>query len=75
VAEAQAAVVFVDSEDFNFDVSTDLSKFAGVFDFLSPREVADVDETVNAFFDFNENAEVSEVANFSGVAATDGVFS
>jgi len=64
VAEAQATVVLVDCENFNFDISTDLSEFARVFDLLSPREIADVDETVNAFFDFNEYAEVSEVAYF-----------
>ena len=74
VAEAQAAVVLVDSENLNFDVGTDLSEFAGVFDFLGPGEVADVDKTVDAFFDFNEYAEVGEVAYFCSVTATDGIF-
>ena len=54
VAERETTVVLVDFENLNFDVGTDLSKFRGVFNLLGPREVADVDESVNAFLDFNE---------------------
>ena len=72
VTEAEATVFLVDFEDLNFDGRTDLSEFAGVFDLLGPREVRDVDQAVNSFFEFYEYAEVSEVANLGGVAAADG---
>ena len=68
VAEAKATVFFVDSEYFHFDVVAYLSKFAGVFDFLGPAEVGDVDQTVYTFLKLYEYTEVGEVAHASGVA-------
>ncbi len=74
VAKGETAVVLVDLENFHFDVGTDLGEFAGVFDFLCPGKVGDVDKTVHAFFDFHEHTEVGEVAHLGGVAAADGIF-
>ena len=73
VAEAETTVVLVDLKNFHFDFSTNLGEFAGVFDFLCPAEVADVDEAIDTFFNFNEYAEVSEVAHFCCVAAANGI--
>ena len=64
VSEAETTIFFVDFENLNFDIGTDLSKLRGVFDFLCPRKVGDVDKTFYAFFDFYEYAEVGEVTNF-----------
>ena len=52
----------------------DFAEFRRMFDFLGPREVGDVNQAVNAFFDFNEHAEVGEVANFGGVARAERIF-
>ena len=45
-----------------------------MFYLLRPREVANVDKSVNTFFEFNENTEVSEVANFSSVLRFNRLF-
>ena len=74
VAEREATVVLVDFENDNFDVGADLGEFRGVFHFLGPGEVGDVDQAVYALFDFNEYAEVGEVAHFGGVLRADGIF-
>ena len=44
-----------------------------MLDLLGPREVADVDKTVNAFLDFNEYAEVGEVTHLGSVLAADRI--
>ena len=41
---------------------------------LGPREVADVNQTVNTFFKFYEDTEVSEVAHLCGVARAKRIF-
>ena len=38
-----------------------------------PAYIADVDEAVKTFFDFNERAEFGDVANFSGDDGADGI--
>jgi hypothetical protein len=37
-----------------------------ILDALGPADVADVDEAVKTLFDFNESAELGDVADFSG---------
>jgi len=73
VSEAEATVFGVDFEDDHVDLLTDLGELGGVFDFLAPAEVADVDEAIDAFFKLDEDAEVGEVADGGGVFASDGV--
>ena len=68
MAEAQAAVVFVDFQDNDFDVGTDLREFGRMFHLLGPAQVGDVDQAVDTLFDLYEYAEVGEVAHFGGVA-------
>ena len=41
--------------------------------YAAPRKVCDVDESVNTFLEFNEDTEVSEVANLSGVLAANRI--
>ena len=45
-----------------------------MFDLLVPGEVGNVNQAVNALFEFHENTEGREVADRSGVAGTDRVF-
>ena len=40
---------------------------------LGPREVADVNQAVNAFFEFNEYTKVGEVANLSSMLAANRI--
>jgi hypothetical protein len=63
VAKAQTTVVLVNLKNNNLDVGTNLSELAWVLDFLGPREVADVDKTVNAFLKLYKYTKVGEVAN------------
>src|SRR5574344_465841 len=42
--------------------------------FLSPRKVADMDQSVYTFFKFYEYTEVGEVAYFSCMLASDRIF-
>ncbi len=74
VAEAETTVFLVDLENLHLDVSADLGEFVGVFDTLGPAEVGDVDKTIDTFLDFNEHAEVGEVAHLGGVLAADRIF-
>src|ERR1700730_1307608 len=45
-----------------------------ILDALRPAYVADVDEAVKTFFDFNESAELRDVANLSGDDGAHGIF-
>ena len=45
-----------------------------MFYFLCPREVADVNQTVNTFLKFNEDTEVCEVAYFCCMLAANRIF-
>ena len=62
VAQAQTTVSYVDVEYYDLDLCTDLSELIRVFDLLGPAQVADVDQTVNAFLDLYEDTEVGEVS-------------
>ena len=73
VAKAQATVFLVDFQNLYVDVCTNLSEFRRMFNLLRPRQVRDVNQAVNTFFDFNEYTEVSEVTNFCSVLAADRI--
>ena len=68
-AEAEALVVAVDVEDTSLDLIALLVHLGGVLDALAPGQIADVDQSVDAFLDADEDAEVGDVAH---VAASDG---
>ena len=74
MAEAQAAVCLVDFEDNNIKLCAQLRELRRMLNFLRPREVRDVHETINAFFQFNEYAEVGEVAYLALVLRANGIF-
>ena len=69
MTEAQTTVLLVDFENYYVDRSTYCSELRWVLNLLSPREVRDVDQTINTFLELYEDTEVSEVANLSGVLA------
>ena len=63
VSEAHAAILLVEFEHDNFDFVPYVAKLRGVLDLLGPAEVRDVHQTVDAFFQLDEEAEVGEVAH------------
>ena len=73
VAEAHAAVVLVQFEHNDFDLVAHVAELGGVLDLLGPAEVRDVHQTVDAFFQFDEQAEVGEVAHLSFLLGLHGV--
>ena len=73
VAEAEAAVLLVDVEDDDFDGLANLGEFGRVLDLLRPAEVADVDQAIDAFFEFDEDTEVGEVTHGGGVLRTNRI--
>ena len=73
VSEAHAAVLLVEFEHDDFDFVPHVAELRGVFDFLRPAEVRDVHQTVDAFFELNEQTEVREVANDAFLLGVDRV--
>ena len=65
VTEAHAAVFLVQFEHHDFDFVAHVAELRGVLDFLGPAEVRNVHQTVDAFFQFDKQAEVGEVAHLS----------
>ena len=62
VAEAHAAIVFVQFENNNINGITNAAEFRRVLDFLRPAQVRNVNKTINAFFELYEQTKVGEVA-------------
>ena len=73
-AEGEALVLLVDVCDDSFDFLSDLKELGGVFDTVCPGDVGDVDESIDAFFDTDEDTEVGDVAYFTDEFAIDRVF-
>ena len=73
VAEAHASVVLVQFEHDNFDFVAHVAELGGMLDFLGPAEVRDVHQTIDALFQFNEQAEVREVAHLAFLLGLHGV--
>ncbi len=74
VTQAQTAVFFIDFQYLNLDFCSDLRKFRRVLDFLRPRKVGDMNQTVYAFFDLDEYTEVCKVTYFGMMTRTDSIF-
>ncbi len=62
-AQRDALAVFVDRQHLAFDFVALLEHFVGVRDLAGPRHVADVQQAVDAFFEFDERTVVGEVAD------------
>ncbi len=50
----------VDPQDHHFDFIADIHKFGGMSDMLCPRHLADVNETFNTLFKFNERTVIRD---------------
>lgn len=72
--EGEALVLFVDVGDDGFDFLAFFKHFRGMFDALNPRDIGDVDEAVDAFFDTDKDAEVGDIADLADDLATEGIF-
>ena len=73
-AEAEAFVGDVDVEDDGFDFIAFLVDFVRVANFLRPADIGDVDETIDAIFDADEETEIGDIADFALDDRADGVF-
>ena len=72
--ERDTTVFLVDRGNDAFDFVVLADDFARMRDLANPAHIADVKQTVDAFFDFDESAVVGEVANDALDAHTDRVF-
>ena len=73
-AKRDAAIIRIDLQDFCGDRLALFEDFVGILDALRPTDITDVNEAVEAFFDFDEGAEFGDVANFAGDDGADGIF-
>src|SRR5579859_6162446 len=72
-AERDAAIIGIDLQNLGRDGFALFENFMRILDALRPAHVADVDESVKAFFDFHEGAELRDVADFSCDNGADGI--
>ena len=72
--EGEAFGCDVDVEDDGFDFVVFVIEFGRVADFLCPADVGDMDETVDAVFDADEETEIGNVADFALDDGADGIF-
>ncbi len=63
VTQRNPALVFVDIEDYDIELLAFFDVFGRVTDFLRPRQVRNMNQAVDAGFDFHEYTEVGDVAN------------
>src|SRR5271169_5629803 len=73
-AEGDAAIFGIDLQNFRGDWFALLENFMRILDALGPADVADVDEAVETFFDFDEGAELRDVADLSGDDSAHRIF-
>src|SRR5580704_6965614 len=62
-AQGKTSVLRIHFQNFGLDAITFLEFFAGMLDALGPAHVADMDQAFHALFDFDERAEIGEVAD------------
>ena len=63
--EGDLLVVSVDGEDGRLDDVADLDEFRRMIDLAGPRELGDVDEAFQAFFQFHESAVRQQIDDFA----------
>ena len=61
-------------QNFRGDRLALLENFVRILDALGPADVADVDEAIEAIFDFDERAEFGDVADFAGDDGAERIF-
>ena len=74
VAQGQAARLGIEFQHHYVQLVADFAEFRRMFDFLGPRKVGYVHQSVDAFFQFNEYTEVGEIANRTGLLGADRIF-
>ena len=62
-AQRQTTVFRLDAKNDGANFLTLLENLRGMLDALGPAQIADVNQSVNAVFNFDEGAEVGQVAN------------
>src|SRR5579859_7284837 len=72
-AKRDAAIIGIDLQNLGGDGFALFENFMRILDALRPAHVADVDESVKAFFDFDKGAELRDVAYFAGDDGADRV--
>jgi hypothetical protein len=64
--QSDTATVLVDRQDAALDFLALFQDFAWMADLASPRHVGDVQQAIDAFFQFDKRTVVGEVANLAG---------
>ena len=72
-ADGDALILLVDLEHLRLDVVALFDELGGVIDLTGPGEVAHVDHTVEAFFQFHKRTVAGEVAYLAADLAANGV--
>ena len=65
-AKTNALLLLIDFDDHALDLVALLKGFVWMRDFLGPRHVRDVQQSVDASFDLDERAIVGEISDFTG---------
>src|SRR5439155_14103732 len=73
-AQRHAAVLRIDLQDLGGDVFALLEHLVGILDALGPAHIANVNEPVESVFDFDERAELRNVAHLTGHYRAHGIF-
>src|SRR5579863_5732542 len=73
-AQREAAILRLNAENHGLDLFSLLHDFRGMLDALGPAQVRDMDEAVDAIFDFDEGAEVGEIAHAAFDDCAHGIF-
>src|SRR5690606_7896114 len=63
VTKAQFTSFNIKLKNYNIKLFSNAGEFARMLNFLSPRKVADVDQSVDSFFKFYKHSKVGKVAN------------
>src|SRR6202030_2803705 len=71
--QRHAAILGINTQHLSGDWLALLENFVRVFDAAGPADVADVHQAVKALFDFDERAELGNVAHLAGHDRADGI--
>jgi Zn-dependent M32 family carboxypeptidase len=68
VTEAQTPVFGINIEYDNFYLFADLGKFRRMFDLFRPGKVGNMDQAIDAFFEFDKNTEVGKIGGMLSIS-------
>src|SRR6185437_11960633 len=72
-AQRDFLLVLIDVEDLHFNLIADGNQFAGMVDAFGPAHLADVNQSFDAWFQFDEGTVAHDVDHFAGVLAVDRI--